>query len=308
MTAADAMLSLFSLTLFLFGLSAGAVLLLLIRAVTWRGWMGPVWPGLAWLARLAPLTGLLFAGSYVLAWPAYPWAEDPALGGYLSPLWTGVRLAVTVAVIALAGPLLAADRLERPGGVPLLIAVVLLVSMASVDWTLSLAPHMKSSTFGLLMLTGWAVQALALVTAAGALAWDRSSRAVWGAVLLVGVALWVYLEFMQYIVMWGANLPAQAEWWISRTTAPWRPFLWVVGLLHFLVPVLCLAHPGVRAKPVALLIASLSILAARAVETVLWTLPSVSADVFLAAAAVLAAVALCLVLVGGLKRREARHG
>lgn len=308
MTAVDAALTLFSLALFVFGLSAGAVLLLLIRAVTWRGWMGPMWPGLALLAKLTPVTGLLFAGSYVLAWPAYPWAEEPALGGYLSPLWTGVRLAATVAVIALAGLLVGGDRLERRGGVPLLIAMVLMVSMAGVDWTLSLAEHMKSSMFGLLMLTGWAVQALALVTAAGALAWDRQSRAIWGAVLLVGVALWTYLEFMQYIVVWGANIPAQAEWWITRTTAPWRPFLWVVGLLHFLVPVLCLAHPGVRARPAALLVASVSILAARAVETMLWTLPSISTDVFLPSAAVLAAVVLCLALIAGLKRREAWHG
>lgn len=306
-------LAAFTAALTLFGFSCGGVTLLLVRAVTWHGWMRPLLPGLALLAWSAPLTGVLCLAAYVVAVPAYPWAAEPALSGYLSPLWTGVRLGLVVIWTALFGMLGASGGLGRPLGCVGLIGLVLLVSIAAVDWTLSLQPHMKSGEFGLILHTGWVIQALAVLCAAGSGVWPERARAVWGAVLLVLCALWVYLEFMQYLVIWGPSLPPQAEWVLARTRPPWAAAAWSVGVLHIVIPALLLGPPMVRAKPAALLLAALSVLAARCLETVLWTLPS-AADgtgdhaVALGLAAALVALLAALGLVVGVRRREARHG
>lgn len=308
--SATAGLAAFTAGLFVFGLSGGAVFLLLARAVTWPGWMAPLLPGLRLLAAATPLFGVGLVVLYTLAWPAYPWAEHPALGGYLSPLWTGVRLGAVVGLFSLFGLIGALGLLNRRVAALGLILLSLGLSIACVDWTISLTEKMKNSVFGLIVMTGWIVSALALVCAVGSATWDRAARATWSAVLLVGVALWIYLQLMQYLVLWGTALIPEAEWWLARAEPPWRPFLWATGVLHGVVPVLCLAVPALRSRPPVLRTAAVSVLAGRALETMLWTLPALPerGPVTLGAATVVVPLLICAGLAAALHRREVRHG
>lgn len=308
--SAAAGLAAFTAGLFVFGLSGGAVFLLLTQAVTWRGWMAPLLPGLRLLAAATPLFGIALVALYTVAWPAYPWAEHPALGGYLSPLWTGVRLGALVGLFSLFGLVGALGLLNRRVAALGLIVLTLGLSIACVDWTISLSEKMKHGSFGLIVMTGWILTALALVCAVGAVTWDRAARATWSAVLLVLVVLWVYLQFMQYIVIWGTDLVPEAQWWLARAEPPWRPFLWATALLHAVVPVLCLALPALRSRPPVLLAAALSVLAGRALETMLWTLPALPerGPVTLGAATVVVPLLICAPLAAALHRREVRHG
>lgn len=303
-------LALFTAGLFVFGLSGGAVFLLLTRAVTWRGWMEALMPGLTLLGWLTPLSGAALIGLYVVAWPAYPWADQPGLGGYLSPLWTGFRLGLLVVLFSVFGLIGALDLLNRRVAAPALIVLTLLLSLFCVDWTISLTEKMKNAEFGMIVMFGWIISTLALLNAAGALVWSAGARSRWGAVLLIGVAFWIYLQLMQYVVIWGSASIVEAEWWLARAEPPWQPFLWSVGVLHAVVPVICLGVPQWRRRRLPLFVAALSVLAGRAVETVLWTLPALPDPGAVAAglAAVLAPFALALLLMAGLRRREVRLG
>ncbi len=114
--------------------------------------------------------------------------------------------------------------------------------LAATDWAMSLLPHWHSSTFGLMVATGWMLSAAALAvlrvmsTSDAAEVHAPDVRHDLGNLLLMFVLAWSYLAFMQYLTIWVADQPAEIAWYIPRTLSSWR---WLAGLLialHFAVP------------------------------------------------------------------------
>ena len=50
------------------------------------------------------------------------------------------------------------------------------------------------------------------------------------------VLMWVYLAFMQWLVIWGGDLPTEIHWYIVRSQHGWQYLLWLMILLQFAVP------------------------------------------------------------------------
>ena len=110
--------------------------------------------------------------------------------------------------------------LSAPG----LLALVLTVSLASVDWIMSVDPHWYSTIFGLLTVVGQGLSALAFTiavlaviactgTLGGVLAPGQFHDL--GKLLLAFVMLWAYLSFSQFLIIWSANLPEEIPWYIA---------------------------------------------------------------------------------------------
>ncbi|MGB6603777.1 MAG: hypothetical protein WA747_03990 [Steroidobacteraceae bacterium] len=243
--------------LFFTGLSAGSLALLLVHVLTGGAWGDALRTPLLAAARVLPLQAVLALPILVGMRVLYPWtmpallAHDTVLraqGWYLDEGFfvarTVVCFALWLAVLAvllrwLAQPARAAalPRLAAAG----LIVYALSTLVLATDWVMSLVPQWHSSTFGMMVATGWMLGAAALAvlrsTSRGAPA-EQAPRTLrdLGNLLLMFVLAWAYLAFMQYLTIWIADQPAETSWYISRTLTTWRWLAWFLIAFHFAVP------------------------------------------------------------------------
>jgi hypothetical protein len=138
-----------------------------------------------------------------------------------------------------------AQNLSAPGFVIYGFAI----TFAGVDWVMSLDVEWYSTIFGLLMLIGQGVSALALLITIGVYLSGREPMShVYqnkhfhdlGKLLLAAVMVWAYFSFSQLLIIWSGNLPEEIPWYLERFQGQWR---WIgVGLilLHFALPFLLL--------------------------------------------------------------------
>jgi hypothetical protein len=165
-------------------------------------------------------------------------------------------------------------RMERLSGAGLL-AYVLTVTFASFDWLMSLDPHWYSTIYGVLIIGGQGLTALAFLVAA--FVW-LSRRAPFdaflvpqhfhdlGNLMLGFVMLWAYFSFSQYLIIWSGNLPEEITWYIHRTQTGWRFVGLALIVFHFAVPFLLLLSRRVKRQPELLVRIALGLLAARLID------------------------------------------
>ena len=100
-----------------------------------------------------------------------------------------------------------------------LVAYGLTMTFAAFDWLMSLEPHWFSTIYGVLIIGGQGLSALAFLIVA--LAWlarhppfDRivvpAHYHDLGNLLLAFVMLWAYFSFSQYLIIWAGNLPRRS--------------------------------------------------------------------------------------------------
>ena len=158
---------------------------------------------------------------------------------YLAAL---ARIAIQVCRWQPPGVLQGPDAARTWSG-PLLVATVVLLSLASADWMMSLQRDFYSSLYPFLYFGGAMVVVFSLLSACAAFLqrrglWpeDPGLRHDYGKLLFAAVLFWGYLTFSQFIIVWNGNLPREAAWYVARTSGGWFPFTMGVLLLHFAVP------------------------------------------------------------------------
>ncbi len=107
-----------------------------------------------------------------------------------------------------------------------LVLHVSLVSLAAIDWVLSLQPGLASSAIGLLLITSQLGVAACLAAFVGAVATRRGAAAAGGSLLAVLLATWAALHFVQFLVVWSANLPDEVVWYLDRLPGLGIPAIW----------------------------------------------------------------------------------
>ena len=177
-----------------------------------------------------------------------------------------------------------------------LIAYVVLGTLASVDWLMSLEPKWYSSIFGWMVevshgLTGIGL-AIVLVCAFerdGTLGGTVRTTHLhdWGNLLLAFVTLWAYFMFAQYLIVWSGNVPEEIHWYTARKEGGW---FWVgpaLIVLHFAIPFALLLMRGMKKKGRRLAGIALWVLSAHLLFVCWLVLPASenSAPTFVAAAA-----------------------
>jgi hypothetical protein len=169
---------------------------------------------------------------------------------------------------------LPARRMQRLSAAGLL-AYGLTITFASFDWLMSLEPHWYSTIYGVLIIGGQGLTALAFLIAM--LAWlSRRSpldRIVvpdhfhdLGNLLLAFVMLWAYFSFSQYVIIWAGNLPQEIAWYLHRLRTGWRSIGVALILLHFAVPFGLLLSRAVKREASALVKVAIGILTVRLVD------------------------------------------
>ncbi|MEL6064352.1 MULTISPECIES: hypothetical protein [unclassified Methylobacterium] len=184
--------------------------------------------GLRRLMALMPVAALLSLPVLAAAPLLYPWAGKPAHTP-LAALWFTVPFFVARVIADLAAWTWLSFRFARPFEAPGEGRTVPAVGLHAVIGTLfvtdviaSLDPRLDSTLLGLLVMTAWSGLAFA---AAILLAWEEPEPVGRGRTapgrgrlvpLVVLLGLWAYLHFVQFLIVWSANLPPEVAWYFAR--------------------------------------------------------------------------------------------
>jgi hypothetical protein len=130
-----------------------------------------------------------------------------------------------------------------------LLAYGLTITFASFDWLMSLDPHWYSTIYGVLILGGQGLTAIAFLIVV--IAWLSRREPLdalivpshfhdAGNLTLAFVMLWAYFAFSQYLIIWSGDLPHEISWYQDRLQTGWRAIGVLLIVLHFAVPFLVL--------------------------------------------------------------------
>jgi len=263
--------------LFWSGLSVGSLGILMLHHLTGGAWGLMIRRVLESAAAALPLMALLFVPLAFGLPHLYPWARPEALAAsellrhkapYLNVPFFLARVAVYFIVWAGLTALLrrgsaeqdrtgdprATDRLQTISG-PGMVLFVLTTTFAAVDWVMSLEPEWFSTIFGVLLMGGQAISAMAFaIVMAAALARRGPLAGVLtpshlhdlGKLLFAFVLLWAYFAFSQYLIIWSGNLPEEVSWYVHRLHGGWRAVALTLVVAHFALPFLLLLSRDVK--------------------------------------------------------------
>jgi hypothetical protein len=128
---------------------------------------------------------------------------------------------------------------------PVILLFGLTVTFAAVDWGMSLEPHWFSTIYGLIVMAGWGLSALAFMITVAAFLVRHEPMAEaykplhfhdWGKLLLTMVMLYAYFAFSQFLITWAGNLPEEIAYYLRRLQDGWRYVGLAVILFHFALP------------------------------------------------------------------------
>ncbi len=266
--------------LFWLSIAMGSVAMLQMHSLTGGRWgraARGVWEAAA--ATVPPLA-LLFLPLAFGARLLYPWAQGRAPGLYLSLPMFWLRAAVYFACwVAMAlsvlrpgsGRLAYASTRPTIGGGLGLVAYMLSMSFASIDWAMSLQPAWGSTAFGLIVIAGQGVAALAWAALAlGPRRVEPQALHDLGNLLLAFVMLWAYVSFSQYLIIWSGDIPQETSWYAARLHGGWASVAIILAAAQFAGPFLLLLWRSVKRTGATLALLGCALLAGRWLE--LWWL------------------------------------
>jgi hypothetical protein len=294
---------------FWIGFPVGALMLLLAHDLTGGRWGDAAKAPLKALATTLPVIALTFVPILLSLPLLYPWArpeeaQNLANTFYLNSPFFLARSAVYFVAWALLAVLAGrGTSFAAPG----LIVMGVTATFASFDWMMSIEPEWGSSIYGLLVISGALLTALA---AAALVPAGENSRKDLGSLLIAAILLWAYLSFMQFLIVWEGDMPTEITWYLKRLEGGWGWAAVAIVLGQGLLPFLALLWPPIKRSSRGLAAVCGLLLAAHLLES--WWLVLPGFDVpdmtWFAPAATLAIGGLSAALFTWRLNAGARHG
>src|SRR5438093_2789348 len=253
--------------MYVLGITLGCLALGMVHQLTGGAWGVVIRRPIGAATRTLPVVTLLFLPIALGMQHLYVWTDAATVAGdevlrhkhvYLNTPFFLVRAAVYFLVWNLLTYFLNAWSLEQDAtGDPKLarrmqllsagglVAYGLTITFASFDWLMSLEPHWFSTIYGVLILGGQGLSAMAFLIVV--LVWlahrpplDRIAILAHfhdlGNLMIAFVMLWAYFAFSQYLIIWAGNLPQEISWYVHRLQTGWRFIGVALILFHFAVP------------------------------------------------------------------------
>lgn len=295
------------------GVSVGSLAIMMLHHLSGGGWGVVLRRILEAATRVLPLMALLFlpvlAG--MLTNHLYPWTirsvidESHAVQHkralYLNPMLFIARAVFYFVVWYAVAHVLskwsleqdaAADprvrrglkeRMQNMSG-PGILLFGLTVTFAAIDWTMTLEPEWFSTIWGLLIMVGWGLSALAFAICVEAYFVKHSDRLTevyqprhlhdHGKLLLAFVMLWAYFSFSQFLITWSGNLPEEITWYLHRLRGGWQYVALFIVFFHFALPFVVLLSRSLKRHAGKLILVALLVLVARVVDLFWLVAPS----------------------------------
>ncbi|HEY8559347.1 MAG TPA: hypothetical protein VIL74_03005 [Pyrinomonadaceae bacterium] len=169
---------------------------------------------------------------------------------------------------------------------PSLVIFVLVVSFATIDWTMTLDPHWFSTIWGFLYVAGWALSCFSFSVVILAYLSDKAplNRILGkrhfhdiGKLMLALVMVWAYFNFSQFLIIWSGNIPEETVWFLARMQNGWGWIGLILILFHFAFPYLILLSRDLKRNAKYLALMAGFILFMRIVDVFYHIAPSPSA-------------------------------
>jgi hypothetical protein len=255
--------------IFCLGLALGGLAFLMLQYLTGGAWGLVIRRILEAAARTLPVVLILFIPVLAGMGSIYPWVHTELIQNaevreiiehkhaYLNvPFFIGraafffaVWLGMTFLLSRWGREL---DETRDPGIIrklqdvsgPGLVLYGLTITFAAVDWVMSIDPAWYSTIFGLLLMAGEGLSAMAFTIAVAAYLAGRGETAIYqprhfhdlGKLLLTLIMLWAYFSFSQFLIIWSGNLPEEIPWYLKRFQGGWGIVGLSLVLLHFAFP------------------------------------------------------------------------
>lgn len=253
--------------LFFLGLSLGSLAALMMHHLTGGRWSAPVHRFFVAALSPLPLLLLLFVPVALGMAHLFPWVTTPPptawpvsfKSDYLTPAGFLLRSAIALLVWNVLALLLAARSAQGTRATGLSAAGVMIygvtMTWAAVDWIGSLQPHWSSTALGLVVLTAQGLGAFALATLCATRRWRASEIPTAGEcgdlgnLLLTFVMTWMYLAFVEFLIIWGEDLPRETVWYLPRLKSDWLILTVLVVIGQFALPFALLLFRRVKRHP-----------------------------------------------------------
>ncbi len=138
---------------------------------------------------------------------------------------------------------------------PTMVVFALVVTFASIDWTMSLDKHWYSTIWGFLYIASWALSAFAFVIALSANLADKAPmNRIFGKkhfhdigkLMLALVMVWAYFNLSQFLIIYSGNLPEETPWYLARMKGMWGVIGIFLILFHFAFPFILLLSRDIK--------------------------------------------------------------
>jgi hypothetical protein len=253
--------------LYFLSIGLGALFFLLCLFVCRAGWAVAARRVIENVMATLPFFALLFLPIWIGRHELYSWtdpaevAKSAALrgkSGYLNETFFVIR--AIVYFIAWGGLAIyfstrsqkqdetgdeAITRRLQAVAAPGIIVFSLTLTMASVDWLMSLDPEWYSTMFGVYYFAGSILAAFAFVVVAIAFIQARGRlRGVvtvehlhdFGKLLFAFTVFWTYIAFCQYFLIWYGNIPEETSYFMNRSQGSWPAIGKILIVGHFAIP------------------------------------------------------------------------
>jgi hypothetical protein len=180
-----------------------------------------------------------------------------------------------------AGDVAVNTRLQRLSGAGIVI-YALTVTMAGIDWIMSINPHWYSTLFGFLMMGGQGLASLSFTIIVSTFLVRSEPMASLikphhfhdlGKLMFAFVMLWAYFNFSQYLLVYAANLVEEIPYFITRTSHGWQYLALFLVVFQFAVPWLLLLSRDRKRNPYRLIWVAAWILFVRYVDIYMLVTP-----------------------------------
>lgn len=265
---------------FVTGALLGGLANVWLHQLTGGAWGETIRGPLLRAARWLPLACILFLPVLLGAPLLYPWQHGVQDGAFrqmwLSPVFFTIR---SIGYLLLWCGLAIVETRARTRS-PLRAALCLVaygfsVSLAAVDWIMSLQPEWYSSVFGWLAGTGQMLTGLALAVLLIDRGAARKRLPDLGNLLMMYVLTWAYLAYVQFLIIWAADLPHEIAWYLRRGAPGWQAVAWVLVVGHFAGPLCILLSRHAKTAPALMGVLAAALLAAHLLDCWWLVLPSV---------------------------------
>lgn len=172
---------------------------------------------------------------------------------------------------------------------PGIVLYVFTMTLAAIDWVMSISPHWSSTIYGFLFVGGQAVSAMAVMIAVTVLLARTSPMAAilqarhlhdLGKLLFAFVMLWAYFAFSQLLIIWAGNLPEEIPFYLKRLRGGWGALAVLILLFHFVLPFFLLLSRDLKRNASTLSRLAIAIIVMRLLDLFWMTAPEFSPQAF----------------------------